>query len=154
MHEMIRQTIHLFLPNAEQKQITLVDTVQEALYAVGDGKMVDTVIRNLLSNAIKFTHPGGTVQVSVEQDEMEMIISVLDSGIGISETHQSKLFRIDESFKRLGTAEERGTGLGLILCKEFVEQHHGRIWVESEEGKGSAFRFTLPIYTPEKSRNE
>ena len=150
IHELIRNTVQLFSPNAEQKQISLVNTVKEPVYAVGDGKMIDTVIRNLLSNAIKFTHPGGKVHISAQQDETQLTVSVSDSGIGIDKDHQPRLFRIDESFKRLGTAEERGTGLGLILCKEFIEQHHGTIWVESESGKGSTFRFTLPLHRDEK----
>jgi len=112
-----------------------------------DVNMLTTIIRNLVSNAIKFTPSGGEIVISARQFEKEpnfVYISVKDSGVGISEENQSKLFKIDKSFTTLGTHQERGTGLGLILVKEFVEKHGGKIWVESELGKGSVFSFTLP----------
>jgi signal transduction histidine kinase len=102
------------------------------------------VVRNLISNALKFTHAGGTIDISTRQEGISIEVSVSDTGIGIAQKHLPKLFRIETTYKRLGTAREKGTGLGLILCKELVEKNGGRIWVESEVGKGTTFRFTLP----------
>jgi two-component system sensor histidine kinase/response regulator len=140
----IDRNVALFAPNAEQKQITLNRSIPEKAVVYADFNMVDTVVRNLISNALKFTHSGGTVGVATRQDEKYIEVSVSDTGIGIRKEHLSKLFRIETKYKRSGTAREKGTGLGLILCKELVEQNGGKIWVESEVGKGTTFRFTLP----------
>ena len=111
---------------------------------MADHKMIDAVVRNLISNAIKFTNSGGTIEVSGNDDGAFMTIAVKDNGVGIGEQFLPKLFRIDEQYRRTGTANERGTGLGLILCKEFVERNGGEIRVESKIGNGSTFSFTLP----------
>jgi signal transduction histidine kinase len=103
------------------------------------------VIRNLISNAIKFTSQEGTITVSIEQKQDELIVAVEDNGIGIRKENIDKLFRIDESTSTVGTQNEKGTGLGLMLCKEFITKHGGKIWVESELGKGSVFAFSIPI---------
>ena len=97
-----------------------------------------------MSNALKFTKPDGTIHISATQNDSMAEISVTDTGLGINKQHLSKLFRIDKQYRRTGTANEQGTGLGLILCKEFVERNGGQIWVESEVEKGSTFTFTLP----------
>ncbi|MCP4401079.1 MAG: hybrid sensor histidine kinase/response regulator [bacterium] len=138
------QNIALFTPNAEQKQISISPLIQEQTIVLADVNMLDTVMRNLLSNALKFTHAGGTVEVSARHDLHGVEISVSDTGTGIAEEHIPKLFRIDAKNKHLGTAREKGTGLGLLLCQEFVKQHGGSIRVVSEVGKGSTFSFTLP----------
>ncbi|MDZ7777048.1 MAG: ATP-binding protein [Bacteroidales bacterium] len=101
-------------------------------------------MRNLISNAIKFTRQGGEIKISAEKSAKEILVSVSDNGIGIAPGRIEKLFRIDENDSTPGTNKEKGTGLGLILCKEFVEKHGGRIWVESVENKGTVFTFTLP----------
>jgi len=106
--------------------------------------MIGTVLRNLISNAIKFTNSGGTIVISAEQKPDELLVTVSDNGVGIKNDTIEKLFRIDENNSTAGTQNEEGTGLGLILCKEFVEKHGGKIWVESEVGKGSKFYFTIP----------
>jgi signal transduction histidine kinase len=103
-------------------------------------------LRNLVSNAIKFTNTGGTIRIKAEQTDSNVTISVLDNGIGITPDDLNKLFDISQYITTKGTANEPGTGLGLLLCKEFVEKHGGKIWVESEAGKGSDFKFSLPIY--------
>jgi two-component system sensor histidine kinase/response regulator len=105
--------------------------------------MLKLIIRNLVNNAIKFTKNKGTVEVLSEDMGDFVCIAVKDNGIGISEQNLKKLFDRESSFTTLGTELEKGTGLGLNLCKEFVELHGGKIWVESEEGKGSTFKFTL-----------
>jgi signal transduction histidine kinase len=109
-----------------------------------DKAMINTILRNLISNAIKFTYPGGQIIISAEKMPDELKISISDNGIGIKKEAIGKLLRIDENNTRIGTQNERGTGLGLILCKEFIEKHQGKIWVESELGKGSKFSFTIP----------
>jgi two-component system sensor histidine kinase/response regulator len=109
--------------------------------------MLKTVLRNLVSNAIKFTNNGGAINITAEENPGNVTISVSDNGIGIKPNSLSKLFDISQIITTTGTAKETGTGLGLLLCKEFVEKHGGKIWVESEEGKGSDFKFTLPIFT-------
>ncbi|MBF0397587.1 MAG: hypothetical protein HQK78_12485 [Desulfobacterales bacterium] len=106
--------------------------------------MINTVIRNLLSNAIKFTPSGGQVTVSSDDLQTHVKISVIDTGIGIKKENIENLFKIEVKCMTLGTNKEKGTGLGLVLCKEFIEKNNGKIWVESEQNKGSKFMFTLP----------
>ena len=107
--------------------------------------MLNTVLRNLVSNAIKFTHKNGEVKISAKQNEKNVIISVTDTGVGMSKEKIGKIFNISEKVTTYGTEDETGTGLGLILCKEFVEKHNGKIWIESEEEVGSSFIFTIPL---------
>jgi two-component system sensor histidine kinase/response regulator len=142
--DIARHNILLFQLTADQKQISLRNLIQEETMVYADFDMVDTVLRNLIANAIKFTDIAGTIEMSAKEDEQSVEIAVSDTGIGISEENISKLFRIDVKQNNVGTAGERGTGLGLLLCKELVKKNSGRIWVESELGKGSTFRFTLP----------
>ncbi len=124
----------------------LVNNINENILVYADKYMIDTIIRNFVSNSIKFTNSGGKIIIKgvINGDNAE--VSVTDTGIGISLENQKNLFRIDEQFRRDGTANEKGTGLGLILCKEFIEKNNGVLWVESEEGKGSRFSFTVPRY--------
>lgn len=100
---------------------------------------------NLISNAIKFTNNGGEINIEATKNPENIIISVSDNGVGIPKDTLSKLFDISEVITTSGTAKETGTGLGLLLCKDFIESHSGKIWVESEVGKGSYFKFTLPL---------
>ena len=141
---LVQRSIALLTPSAAQKAITLTQAVNPSLLGMADHKMIDAVVRNLISNAIKFTNSGGTIEVSGNDDGAFMTIAVKDDGVGIGEQFLPKLFRIDEQYRRTGTANERGTGLGLILCKEFVERNGGEIRVESKIGNGSTFSFTLP----------
>lgn len=131
--------------SADQKNIELINKVSENLIITADENMVSTVLRNLVSNAIKFTLKGGVVMVEAGVEDDNVKISVCDTGIGIKPETIEKLFTIETSFTTRGTENEKGTGLGLLLCKEFVEKHNGKVWVESEEGKGSCFNFTLHI---------
>jgi len=111
--------------------------------------MLDTVLRNLISNAIKFTPRNGKVSVSSKLNKQTNFIeiSVKDTGIGISNKMKDELFRLDKHTSAYGTEGEKGTGLGLVLCKEFVEKHNGKIWVEDNEEQGSSIIFTMPIIT-------
>ena len=144
--DLIQENINLMQNKADEKNITIEPVIDhEAEHAYADENMVSTVIRNLLSNAIKFTPENGKVTIlsRVNRDQ-QIQISVEDTGIGISKENIPKLFSLGSGYSTHGTKSEKGTGLGLILCKEFVEKLHGKIWVESEPGQGSIFHVTLP----------
>jgi len=111
---------------------------------IGDRMMIETIIRNLLSNAIKFSKRTGKIHLHVKGDNKGVLFSIKDEGIGIAKEHQSKLFEINNTYTTQGTENEKGTGLGLVLCKEFVDFHNGKIGVRSEENKGSEFWFLIP----------
>jgi CheY-like chemotaxis protein len=149
----INQIIQFYADIAGQKSITIKNILPHKASVFADKEMISTVLRNLISNAIKFTMPGGNIVISATEKQNEIIFSVSDDGVGISESSIEKLFRIDQTYSTTGTYKETGTGLGLILCKEFVEKHNGKIWVESEEKKGSIFYFTLP-YTAKPEENK
>lgn len=139
------RVIDILKPNADYKniEITFIDTEEIIVYA--DINMLNTILRNLISNAIKFTHNGGNIYIYAQQDSSKVTITVADNGIGIAPEIASNLFDITKVHSTKGTDNEKGTGLGILLCKEFVERHGGKIWVESELGKGSELKFTLPI---------
>ncbi len=105
--------------------------------------MLTAILRNLISNAIKFSFTNNFVRINSQRSEEYIEISIMDNGVGISSENIKKLFRIDVHHSTSGTSEEQGSGLGLILCREFVEKHNGKIWVESEINKGSTFKFTI-----------
>lgn len=146
LREVVVQNMALFTQNAEDKQITFRNLIEEKMTVYADSNMVNAVLRNLVSNALKFTNVGGIVAFSATPGKEFVEVAVSDNGIGIGKEHLPKLFRIDSRYKRLGTAREKGTGLGLILCKEFVEKNGGQIWIESDSGQGAAVKFTLPIH--------
>ncbi len=141
-------------PVANAKNITINYSASDVINIFADIDMLKTVLRNLVSNAIKFTGDNGTVTISAEKKSGILIISVSDNGIGILSENLAKLFDITEVLTTKGTAGETGTGLGLLLCKDFVEKHGGKIWVESEAGKGSDFRFTLPVSAEQANANK
>lgn len=144
--ELGKEIIDLYEESAKQKQLELIININEDILVYADKYMIDTIVRNFVSNSIKFTNPGGKIIIKgmINGDNAE--VSVTDTGIGISAEDQKNLFRIDEQTRRDGTANEKGTGIGLILCKEFIEKNNGVLWVESEENKGSRFSFTVPRY--------
>jgi signal transduction histidine kinase len=135
--------------NADAKDITIKSHIGEGIYVFADIDMLKTVMRNLVSNAIKFTNPGGMINITSKEKSGIASISVSDNGIGIKPENLTRLFDISHSQTTPGTADETGSGLGLILIKEFVERNGGKISVQSEHGKGSTFKFTLPIFTVE-----
>jgi two-component system, sensor histidine kinase and response regulator len=143
--DLVSQINILFNDIARQKSITIEMNLPQKYSVCCDKEMIATVIRNLISNAIKFSMPGGKITVTLTESENECLVSVQDNGVGIPKDRIDKLFRIDESYSTEGTQQEQGTGLGLILCKEFVEKHGGTISVKSEKGKGSDFVFTIPV---------
>lgn len=130
--------------HATQKNIEINTGHNPDLKLFADPLMIETVLRNLINNAIKFTPDGGHINVDAREIDGEIRIAVSDSGIGMTEEETQNLFRIDSKVKRKGTNNEDGTGLGLILCHEFVHKHNGKIWVESTPGKGSEFIFSIP----------
>lgn len=133
------------LDSARNKEITTNINIPDNLEVYADVHMLETLIRNLMSNAVKFTPKGGRITVSANKIEGNFIeIAVRDTGIGMTKELMSKLFKLDEPTGRKGTAGESSSGLGLIICKDFVEKHGGKIWAESEEGKGATFYFTIP----------
>ncbi len=146
--QLIPANILLFKEQASKKNITVsFENDDDESIVFCDHRMVETVLRNLIGNAIKFTRPGGdiTISCSTQQNPGFNTIHVSDTGVGISEEQIPMLFIIQKSISTVGTEGETGTGLGLILCKEFVEKNQGEIWVESKIGKGTTFSFTLPV---------
>ncbi len=129
---------------AEQKNIRLKHTYNSDLMIFADPSQIETVLRNLVGNAIKFTPEHGTIEIEAFKTGNEVLVSVTDTGIGLSEEEIQNLFHIDSKVKRRGTNNEDGSGLGLILCKEFVDKNSGTIWAESITGQGSTFKFTIP----------
>jgi len=144
LNDVAQKTISLQKMTADKKNIKIVSPIEPTLLIYADRDMLTTILRNLVSNAIKFSNAGGVIILNAEKGLKSTIVSVIDNGIGISEQDIKKLFRLDIHFSTSGTSEELGSGLGLILCREFVEKHSGEIWVESELGKGSTFKFTIP----------
>ncbi len=146
IRNVIKETVDIVATQAEKKNIEIIVDINSTLMVYADKNLLETIIRNLLTNAIKFTDPGGRITVSTRDENGFVIIAVEDTGIGLSETDKNKLFRIDVNNAEIGQHKEKGTGLGLILCKEFCEKMGGKIWVESKLGKGSTFYFTVPIF--------
>jgi len=141
--EQIHKNHQNLIEHACSKKINLSFEIAVDMQVYADKNMLDTILRNLVSNALKFTPTGGEVIVSSKKENSLVIISVKDTGVGIKESDFDKLFRTDIKFSNPGTEHEVGTGLGLLLCKEFVEKHGGKIWIESEVDKGSTFYFSL-----------
>ena len=131
--------------NADRKNISVNISPIQDIYLNADKNMIRTVLRNLISNAIKFTNPDGIINISAKSFDNHLLISVSDNGVGIKKENLSKLWDPLKPFTSQGTDGEAGSGLGLLICKEFVEKHAGKIWVESEVAKGSDFSFTIPI---------
>ena len=142
--EFLGDIVPLYDDIAGQKSITLHRNLPTNTLVFADKDMISTVFRNLISNAIKYTKPGGKITLTIKAEMEGTVVSVQDTGIGIPDRMIGRLFCIDQSYSTAGTNNEQGTGLGLILCKEFVEKHGGTIWVDSEVDKGSTFSFTLP----------
>jgi len=139
-----KEQIDFFIAKAEKKNITLIAEIPENLPVYADENMLQSILRNLVGNALKFTHPGGTVKLTTKDDGNFIVTSVSDTGVGIQGEKLDALFTTGGSHTTMGTAKEKGTGLGLMLCKEFVEKNGGSLRISSQPGKGSTFSFTLP----------
>lgn len=132
-------------PNAQRKKISLQNSLAKDTPVFADSNMLKTILRNLVSNAVKFSKTEGTIDLNAEIIDNHILINVLDNGVGLSKEDQEKLWDYSKPHTTLGTDNEKGTGLGLLICKEFVEKHNGLIWVESEKDKGCNFKIKLPL---------
>ncbi|OQY47559.1 MAG: hypothetical protein B6242_04770 [Anaerolineaceae bacterium 4572_78] len=169
LHEVIEDNVRLLRTNSKEKEVNLQNKINPELFIYADENMIDTIARNLISNAIKFTNEAGDVIISAKvktkqgektgsQSHLAMStgklpvvqsfveVSISDTGIGMSREDLNKLFRIDVHHSTIGTNKEQGTGLGLIICREMIEQNQGRIWIESKFGKGTTVKFMLPLH--------
>jgi len=141
---LFEETVTFFRSASSSKDIFMYKIVYSNTMVLADPDMTRTIIRNLVSNAIKYTDKGGEITLSAEDEGDNVEITITDTGVGLSKEEINKLFKIDKPFSKPGTANERGTGLGLILCKEFIEKNGGKLRVVSEPDRGSEFIFTLP----------
>lgn len=144
LNDVITEVTDMFDQIALQKDITIKKVISNEIEVLADKDMLATIIRNLISNAVKFAKPGGEITIYTVEEPKTLTLAVKDYGVGIDKQDLEKLFRIDATFTSLGTKNEKGTGLGLVLCKEFVERHGGKIWAETEKGVGSTFYVSLP----------
>ncbi|MGO4771218.1 sensor histidine kinase [Flavobacterium sp. W22_SRS_FK3] len=145
LNTLINENIELNIHAALNKNINLLFESAEFIEVEADKNMIDTILRNLLSNAVKFTGKNGEVKVKLVKTDQKVEISITDNGIGIPDDIKEKLFKINRKVIQKGTENEAGSGLGLLLCNEFINIHQGKIWVESKHEKGSVFKFTLPL---------
>ena len=149
--KIIDETILVLSNSAAKKNILLQRDVMDNLFVFADKKMLRSILQNLVQNAIKFTYRNGTILITAEKENDFLFAAVKDSGTGIPEADRENLFNSEKHFSSIGTENEKGTGLGLLMCKNFVELHGGRIWVESKAGEGSVFYFTLPLFLEKKT---
>lgn len=149
----IDKTLHALSGSIREKSIQVSIEIDHRLMAFADLDMTMSVIRNLVSNAVKFTPDGGCITVSALEREADVAVSVADTGVGVGPAVQPLLFSLEDHVTTLGTRKEKGGGLGLLICREFVEKNGGRIWFESSPGEGSVFTFTLPCSQPTKQTN-
>lgn len=144
LQDVVSDSVSLLGNAAKDKSIEIISNIDSSTHLFADPSILQTIIRNLLGNSIKFTRNGGRIIISSKEENGNVVISVADNGVGIAEDKIPTLFAIDSDTKTLGTNKEKGTGLGLPLCKEFVELHKGKIWVESKKDEGSTFYFSIP----------
>ena len=142
----ILENLSVVSTEALKKDIKIIYNIPEDLTVMADDNMLEGILRNLVSNAVKFTENGGSITVcAVLLANYLVEIAITDTGIGMSQNMMDNLFRLDKKTNRKGTNGELSTGLGLIICRDFIEKHGGKLNIESEVGKGSTFRFALPI---------
>jgi len=143
--ELVSLSIEPYLLSAQKKKIKIEIIIPNERIIKVDKYIISTVIGNIVNNSIKFTHEGGSINIKSTLENTSLQISIEDNGIGMNSEKQQKVFTVDENISTIGTNDEKGTGLGLVLCKEFIEKHSGSIWVDSEEGRGSTFYFSIEI---------
>lgn len=143
--EILQSVIEIFNMVADLKGISIQLDAPDRIMANADIDMIKTVVRNLLSNAIKFSRENSSIVISARTEDGNAIISVKDSGCGIAEEDQGKLLHTDTHFSTFGTNNEEGSGLGLLLCQDFVEKNNGKLWFTSKKGEGSTFSFSIPL---------
>ena len=137
-------TLLLLSSNAEQKNIRIINKLEKETIVYADENMMQSIFNNLVTNAIKFTNRNGQITITSSKMDDMIRFAIKDNGVGMDENQKSMLFEMNKSFTTPGTTNEKGSGLGMILCKDFIEKHGGEIWVESNAGKGSEFFFTVP----------
>lgn len=145
LSDIVLEVIKLYKPAAKAKNISLHYLTADEIQVSADVNMMKTVLRNLIFNAIKFTNPKGEIRINGSQKKNWVEVTVSDNGIGMSQEKLNALFNLSSNTTTIGTANEKGSGLGLLICKEFIENHGGKIWAESTQGNGSCFYFTLPF---------
>ena len=144
MQMIIDECINLYRMQAEQKHIVIDNTLKTSVHVWADVEMLKVILRNLISNALKFTHSGGIITIKSLTKDHFAIVSVRDTGVGISPENQARMFAV-ANFTTPGTEKEKGTGLGLMLCKDFVEHNQGKIWLDSKVNVGTTFNFSIPL---------
>lgn len=147
MFPFVQEEVKILLEQANNKSTRIYLKGSGSFVVCADKRMLGSVLRNLLSNAIKFSFFGGQITIDIVQDNEQLIVSVRDEGVGMDADHLEKLFKLEESFTSPGTGGEKGSGLGLLICKEFIEKHHGKLWVISQLNQGSTFFFSLPLHS-------
>ncbi|HNV80761.1 MAG TPA: tetratricopeptide repeat-containing sensor histidine kinase [Tenuifilaceae bacterium] len=152
LYNIVKDELLFYTSIAQDRGINIINSISQGITIHADSNMLKTIIRNLVTNALKYTDKNGIISISASYNNREVTVAVEDSGRGIDPLIKEKLFTGEHGVTSTGQGGEKGSGLGLILCKDFVEMHHGRIWVESEPGKGAKFFFTLPV--PEDTEQE
>ena len=154
LHDLTSDIFRLYSPTANEKQLSLVNNTDAEVFAWADQHSIHTVLRNLVANSIKFSYPGSTITVNASINKDEVIVGVTDEGVGMDQATINELFSLDKKTSGTGTANEKGSGFGLVLCKELVNKNGGELRVTSEPGKGSTFTFALPLAEQKVSRKE
>jgi len=144
LHELTQEIIDFSKLNYNSKKIEVQNTIEKDIQIVADRNMLSTIIRNLISNAIKFTGMNGKIVMGADSTDKEYTVFIKDNGVGIDTNNLQNLFKITNNFTQYGTNEEKGTGLGLMLCKDFIERHNGKIWIESKKDEGTTAYFSIP----------
>jgi signal transduction histidine kinase len=141
--EVVKENIALYAKTAQQKNIEIYTQIPEHVSVKADKNMLDFIFRNLITNALKFSNVNGKIDILAHHQKNKMVISIKDFGVGMTQEHLEKVFKPEEHISTLGTNAEKGTGFGLLLCKNFVEKNQGTIRIESQPGKGTLIEFTL-----------
>ena len=144
LQKIIDDCINLYRMQAEQKHIVIDNSLKTNVYVSADVEMLKVILRNLISNALKFTFSGGIITIMTMTEANHAVVSVKDTGMGISPENQARMFAMG-NFTTPGTEKEKGTGLGLRLCKDFVEHNHGKLWLDSQLNVGTIFHFSIPV---------
>jgi signal transduction histidine kinase len=144
LRSLVKEMLNQITANAYQKKIQVTIEIPDGMEIFADKYMLETILRNMTSNAIKYTQQDGFVKLIAKEKKHHLLFTVSDNGIGMTETELNRLFTLEKNQSKPGTEQEEGTGLGLMLCKEFIEKHGGEIWVKSTVNKGTKFSFTIP----------
>lgn len=145
LRQLIEEEKDFYLSFIASKKLTIEFKGEKDVNIFADRNMLKTILRNLITNSVKYSNPGGKIKIESNMLPSFVEISISDTGVGIAPERMEKIFSLDEKITTRGTADEKGSGLGLLLCKEFIERHHGRIWIDSELHKGTTVSFTLPL---------